>query len=122
MTVNLSSGSYSNMYANAFSTPMANDYFGSQVFGTNPFGYQQQSAPIFESAPNNIASALVQEYANSQYTSSIPTLQDYAQATQIANMFAGQNAMMTPYTSFTQNDIFAQQTMPYLFNNGQYIV
>ncbi|DAA96524.1 TPA: hypothetical protein CPT80_04275 [Candidatus Gastranaerophilales bacterium HUM_9] len=101
-------------------TPMANDVFGSQVFGSNPFGYQQQ--PTFTTAPNDLASALVQQAVGGSATNSAPTIQDYYQATQVANMFMNPNSMsMSPYTSYTQNDIFAQQAMPLMFNNGQAI-
>lgn len=121
MTVNFSSGDSANMYTNAFSTPMANDYFGSQIFGSNPFGFQQQNQVCFTQAPNDLASFIIQQHASTNNASSALTMQDYVYATQVANMFAGQNAAMTPYTSFTQNDILAQQAMPLLFNNGQYI-
>lgn len=124
MTVNVSSNaanSTANMYTTSFVPQMANDYFGSQVFGSNPFGYQQ-NRPNFTSAPNDLASSLVQQYAGANNAQAAPTMQDYVYATQVANMFANQTATLSPYTSFTQNDIFAQQAMPFMFNNGQTIV
>lgn len=124
MTVNLSSGTIStntNMCTNMYGTTMANDYFGTQVFGSNPFGFQQPQV-AFTTAPNDLASMLIQQHANSSNASSAPTMQDYVSATQIANMFSNQNATLAPYTSFTQNDIFAQQSFPMMFNNGQTIV
>jgi len=127
MTTNVSSnvGVNTNVTAtmNPYSfmnTPMANDVFGSQIFGSNPFNYQQQ--PTFTTPPNDLASALVQQAVGANGTSGAPTMQDYYQATQVANMFMNpSNMTMSPYTSFTQNDIFAQQAMPMMFNNGQAI-
>lgn len=99
-------------------TSMANDVFGAQIFGNNPFDYQQ--SPVFTSAPNDLASALVQQAVAGNSTSGAPTMQDYYQASQVANMFMNpSNMSMSPYTSYTQNDIFAQQAMPMMFNNGQ---
>ncbi len=113
MTTNISATNFTNPYT----MTMANDYFGSQVFGANPFGAQPQYS--FEGAPNDVASALVQQYAYST-GGTAPTMQDYAMATQIADMYSNPNmAMISPYTSFTQSDIFAQQAMPFMFNNGQ---
>lgn len=113
MTTNISAANVTNPYTMS----MANDYFGAQVFGTNPFGTQPQYN--FGGNPNDIASALVQQYAYSNGATA-PTMQDYAMATQIADMYSNPNmAMISPYTSFTQSDIFAQQAMPFMFNNGQ---
>lgn len=110
-----------NIYAQIGQPSMANDFWGSQIFGTNPFGYQQNQ-PMFTSEPNDLASLLVQQHAGASNVQTAPTMQDYMYATQVANMFANQTAMLSPYTSFTQNDIFAQQTFPMMFNNGQTIV
>lgn len=125
MTVNFSQTATNavntNAYATSFIPQMANDYFGSQIFGSNPFGYQQNQ-PRFTTASNDFASLLVQQHAGAANVQTAPTMQDYVYATQIANMFANQTAMLSPYTSFTQNDIFAQQAMPFMFNNGQTII
>ena len=118
-TTNVNSTVSMNPYS-FMNTPMANDVFGSQIFGNNPFGYQQQ--PKFTTPPNDLASALVQQAVGANVANSAPTMQDYYQASQVANMFMNPSSMsMSPYTSFTQNDIFAQQTMPMMFNNGQAI-
>ena len=124
MAVNVTSGTTStnaNMYTNSFVPQMSNDFFGSQIFGSNPFGFQQNQ-PAFTSGPNDLASLLVQQATASNNVSTAPTMQDYVYATQVANMFSNQTAMLSPYTSFTQNDIFAQQAFPMMFNNGQAIV
>ena len=118
-TTNVNSTVSMNPYS-FMNTPMANDVFGSQIFGNNPFGYQQQ--PKFTTPPNDLASALVQQAVGANVANSAPTMQDYYQASQVANMFMNPSSMsMSPYTSFTQNDIFAQQAMPLMFNNGQAI-
>lgn len=118
-TTNVNSTVSMNPYS-FMNTPMANDVFGSQIFGNNPFSYQQQ--PKFTTPPNDLASALVQQAVGANVANSAPTMQDYYQASQVANMFMNpSNMSMSPYTSFTQNDIFAQQTMPWMFNNGQAI-
>lgn len=118
-TTNVNSTVSMNPYS-FMNTPMANDVFGSQIFGNNPFGYKQQ--PKFTTPPNDLASALVQQAVGANVVNSAPTMQDYYQASQVANMFMNpSNMSMSPYTSFTQNDIFAQQTMPMMFNNGQAI-
>lgn len=124
---------------------MANDYFGSQAFGENIYNTSAQttaqttsqaSTPTIQDIygqPDNIASALLQSYisaksgstnsssaASSVITSSqsqtMPTIQDYYYATQIANQFGNQTPLISPYSSYTQTDYFAQQAIP-VFNN-----
>ena len=95
---------------------MANDYFGSQIFGNTPSVFGGINATRFSTAPNDLASQLVQEHAGAMGYG-MPTMQDFYTATQIANMFSNDPALLSPYTSFTQNDIFAQQ---YMLGNGQF--
>ena len=114
-----------------FAPTMSNDFFGQQVFnGNNTYSVQQQ--PIFEE-PTNIASAILQEHIaktgpvmtqTTQYTNNRPlTMNDYAAATQIANMFSNTNtpALFTN-SYFMQNDYLAQQIFPpFSMNNWQAI-
>ena len=99
---------------------MSNDFFGSQIFGNTPSIFGGANNPRFTKAPNDLASQLVQEHAGAMGNMGYgaPTMQDFYTATQIANMFSNNPAVLSPYTSFTQNDIFAQQ---YMFGNGQFV-
>ena len=89
---------------------MANDYFGSQYFGS-VFNRASNSPSFLSQAPRNSASALLQAYAKANGGANIgaPTAQDYYLATQIANQFANNQYMISPYSSFFQNDMFAQK-------------
>ena len=96
---------------------MANDLFGSQYFGT-VFNSASNSPSFMSKAPRNSASALLHAYANANGGTNIgaPTMQDYYLATQIANQFANNQYLISPYSSFFQNDAFAQK----LINPGLY--
>lgn len=109
---------------NGLAPAMATDYFGSQIFGANPF-CQGVTRPIFEGEPDDFASLLVQKYAYEAYEANpqkAPTMQDYVKATQIADMFSNNYSASAPqYTNFYKNDIFAQNSIPNLYNNRQVI-
>lgn len=107
-----------------FAPAMANDFFGSQIFGG--VGYNQQQ-PTY-TPPTNAASAILQQYmyetnASQGVNNTPPTMEDYAMATQIANMYSGANTpSLFQNNHFMQNDIFAQQVFPpFTMNNGQAI-
>lgn len=121
MVANMSSvNAYANnMYGLSFGPSMANDYFGSQVFGNNSMNVQS-SGPVFTKAPNDLASYLIQQHAaaNNVTVQSQPTWQNYAMATQIADMYTSNIPPLFSGTSFMQNDIFAQQAMPNLYYCG----
>ena len=97
-----------------YSTPMANDYFGSMRYG-----YAQQMPPQQPvSAPKNQASAILAQYQAAQQgaTGMNPAgnyMQKYAMAEMIAKQFSGScGSTFDPYTSFSKNDIFASQRFP----------
>ena len=99
---------------------MATDFFGSQAFG-NPM--QMPAAPSFMTQqPDDVASALVQQNYAQNNPSFMGTagasMEDYARATQIANQFANCQPLMSPNTSYFQNDYFAQQLVQPSYNNG----
>lgn len=117
---------------------MATDFFGSQAFGKNSINYnvpftgmtQAQTQYTFKE-PVSIADALVQQHYYSNNPAAMaaataqspqitqtgttyaakaaPTAQDYYLATQIANQFANNQYLISPNTSFFQNDMFAKQ-------------
>ncbi|MCR5266343.1 MAG: hypothetical protein K6E29_07095 [Cyanobacteria bacterium RUI128] len=93
-----------NPYAN-MGTSMANDFFGAQLFGTNPAGYNQPINPN----PTNAASAILAQYQATAGGGNY--MDDYALAMTVANQMSqgANNVLMSPYTSFTENDIFAGQ-------------
>ena len=97
-----------------YSTPMANDYFGSKRFGYGlQTPYQQPTV-----APTNQASAILAQYKASQQgvTGMNPVgnyMQNFAVADMIAKQFSGAcGSTFDPYTSFSKNDIFASQRFP----------
>lgn len=96
-----------NPYAGMFQASMANDFFGSQVFGTNPVNYNR---PI-NSNPTNAASAILAQYQMSTGGGSSNYMDDYILATTVANQMSGgaNNVLLSTYTNFSQNDIFANQ-------------
>ncbi len=107
-----------------FAPAMSNDFFGSQIFGGA--GYNQQQ-PTY-APPTNAASAILQQHmyetnATQGVNNNPPTMEDYAMATQIANMYSGANTpSLFTNSYFMQNDIFAQQVFPpFTMNNGQAI-
>lgn len=119
MVANVSSANAkaNNMYGLSYGPSMSNDYFGSQVFGNNTMNFQGNSA-TFSTQPNDLASALVQQYAGATNSTGQLTAQSYAMANQIANMYTSNIPSLFSNTSFVQNDIFAQQAMPNLYYCG----
>ena len=114
-----------NPYAIQTSGTMATDFFGSQAFGGNFTGMGQQTPMYNFEPPENIGSALVQQcYAQNNPSfmggTGGATAQDYYMATQIANQFANNQPLISPYDSFFQSDMFAQQLVPQnnQYNNG----
>ena len=97
-----------------YSTPMANDYFGSRRFYYGPQTPYQQPT----SAPTNDASAILAQYRAAQQgaTGINPAgnyMQNFAVADMIAKQFSGScGSTFDPYTSFSKNDIFASQRFP----------
>jgi D-alanyl-D-alanine carboxypeptidase len=114
-TVTGSTATSSNIYSQLYSTSAANDYFGSQIFGQNGSVFQSNQT-TFTQAPNDLASSLIQQHAAANSTGySGVTAQDYIKAQQIANMFSNStSSYISPYTSYSNNDYFAQQ----LFSNN----
>lgn len=126
-----------NPYFNLGQASMANDFFGSQAFGHSLYATPQnfgnlqaypqavttQSVPNLDAASGSVASAILQQYCQAQNSALSPayanpaqnagnrmlTLQDYATATQIANMFSANAPLINPNTNFFQKDMFAQQ-------------
>ena len=108
-----------------FAPAMANDFFGTQIFGNNVYNKPQQQT---YTAPTNTASLILQNHINANSTAQTesntpPTMEDYALATQIANMYSGANTpALLQNNHFISNDIFAQQVYPpFSMNNGQAI-
>ena len=126
-----------NPYALLTTTSMANDYFGSQAFGTGLYNTQASSNTIqnassntfkniFKSEPDNAASQLLQNYYFSKIMNSsngtvsaagsqdsnqtTPSYYDYLYAAQIANMFSNNIPLLfSTNTSYINNDYFANQ-------------
>ncbi len=127
-----------NPYLTMSQTSMANDFFGSQAFGTTPIFAQAQVGTVTPSinklgeGSGSLASIILQNYyaskngisgsaiQNNQAANFMrtPTVQDYYTATQIANVFANNTPLINPNTNFFEKDMFAQQLIkPY--SNGR---
>ena len=92
-------------YNSMYSCPMANDFFGSRHFGQNSSNYQNNQQVTI--TPRNEATALLAQYQTAQ---SGNYMNSYAAGTMIANQFSGScGDFFSPYTSFTEGDIFASQ-------------
>ena len=97
-------------YGGMFKPSMAGDFLGRQIFG--PGGMLPQSVPAqTNTQPTNTASAILQQYRTATgATSGNNYMQNYMQAVNIANQMSQYgNTLYSPYTGFTQGDIFASR-------------
>ena len=106
-----------NQYFNPLGTTntMSTDFFGSQVFGNGIFNPASTSPSFMKETPKNSASALLHNYYQTNggaNPTGAATMQDYYIASQIANQFANNSYLISPYSSFFQNDFLAQQLIP----------